>query len=189
MRIHSALADAARNFLDICLALTWGVLSGLLPPTAGAATVHGRALQSFTFQLNSSTFEWGQGNTPPLQAQRKAGTDNSVLTSIMANGQKGKELPILRDNTGSNLTDVALCSMLSWKRQPLCAVLVHGHDVGTCRAAVQALTGICPQHDTLWDELTASEHLAGGVLRTSGGRGESLVPPYTRGCVPQQSLK
>ena len=37
---------------------------------------------------------------------------------------------------------------------------IFGHSVTTELHRVQALMGICPQHDVLWSELTASEHLA-----------------------------
>jgi ABC-type multidrug transport system ATPase subunit len=37
--------------------------------------------------------------------------------------------------------------------------LIYGSSVNSDMAAVRALMGLCPQHDILYDELTAKEHL------------------------------
>ena len=36
---------------------------------------------------------------------------------------------------------------------------VEGYDIRRDMGAVYGLMGVCPQHDLLWDQLTASEHL------------------------------
>jgi len=36
---------------------------------------------------------------------------------------------------------------------------VEGHDIRQDMASVYSLMGVCPQHDLLWPQLTAAEHL------------------------------
>ena len=36
---------------------------------------------------------------------------------------------------------------------------MEGHDIRTDMASVYSLMGVCPQHDLLWPQLTAAEHL------------------------------
>jgi len=36
---------------------------------------------------------------------------------------------------------------------------VEGHDIRRDMASVYSLMGVCPQHDLLWPQLTAAEHL------------------------------
>lgn len=36
---------------------------------------------------------------------------------------------------------------------------VEGYDIRHDMSAIYGLMGVCPQHDLLWDQLTASEHL------------------------------
>lgn len=51
-------------------------------------------------------------------------------------------------------------NMLSGMFQPTCGdAFVFGHSVRKQLRAVQALMGICPQHDILWPELSGQEHL------------------------------
>jgi ABC-type multidrug transport system ATPase subunit len=38
-------------------------------------------------------------------------------------------------------------------------VFISGLDVEVDAAAVQQITGVCPQHDLLWPDLTAREHM------------------------------
>ena len=38
-------------------------------------------------------------------------------------------------------------------------VYIDGLDVEEDAAAVQQITGVCPQHDLLWPDLTAKEHM------------------------------
>ena len=37
--------------------------------------------------------------------------------------------------------------------------ILNGFDIKTQREQVYMSIGICPQHDTLWDDLTVGEHL------------------------------
>ena len=36
---------------------------------------------------------------------------------------------------------------------------MEGHDIRRDMASVYSLMGVCPQHDLLWPQLTAAEHL------------------------------
>jgi ATP-binding cassette subfamily A (ABC1) protein 2 len=36
---------------------------------------------------------------------------------------------------------------------------IYGHNVLSDMDEIQNITGVCPQHNILWDELTAREHL------------------------------
>ena len=42
---------------------------------------------------------------------------------------------------------------------PAGTAVVEGHDIRTDMASVYSLMGVCPQHDLLWPQLTAAEHL------------------------------
>lgn len=53
------------------------------------------------------------------------------------------------------------------------AVLVAGRHLAGDPVAAQQLVGVCPQHDVLWDSLTAREHL---LLYCRWGRGQLPAP-------------
>jgi ABC-type multidrug transport system ATPase subunit len=36
---------------------------------------------------------------------------------------------------------------------------INGYDVMDEPEAIQTMIGLCPQHDILWEELTAKEHI------------------------------
>lgn len=42
---------------------------------------------------------------------------------------------------------------------PAGTAIVEGHDIRKDMDAVYSLMGVCPQHDLLWNQLTAAEHL------------------------------
>jgi ABC-type multidrug transport system ATPase subunit len=42
---------------------------------------------------------------------------------------------------------------------PTGTAIVEGHDIRKDMDAVYSLMGVCPQHDLLWNQLTAAEHL------------------------------
>ena len=54
---------------------------------------------------------------------------------------------------------------------------MEGYDIRKDMASVYGLMGVCPQHDLLWEQLTAREHLL------FYGRLKNLkVPPTRRLC-------
>ena len=58
------------------------------------------------------------------------------------------------------------------------SVVVDGRNVfagnGSNMDWLRANIGVCPQHDVLWDELTASEHVRKARRERGGGRCEEV---------------
>jgi ABC-type multidrug transport system ATPase subunit len=53
---------------------------------------------------------------------------------------------------------------------------VCGHDVGDDMDALREVMGVCPQHDVLWPDLTAREHLA--MFADIRGISAAQIPDY-----------
>jgi len=64
---------------------------------------------------------------------------------------------------------------------------VCGLDVQSEGASIQEIMGICPQHDRLWDELTAKQHLA--LFARFGGVSRSQLAAHAHTALSEFSLE
>eukprot|EP01083_Nonionella_stella_P144520 451369_1 len=61
------------------------------------------------------------------------------------------------NGAGKTTTINMLCGLLSSTKG--INAWIHGHDLNQNMDSIRGLLGVCPQHDILWDVLTAEEHL------------------------------
>ena len=119
-----------------------------------------------------SPTETGAGADSPHHLP--AAVDDLHLTA-----NEGEVLCLLGPNGSGKTTTLGMLSGLIPPTRG--TAYVQGHDITASRDAVRGLTGLCPQHDTLWDELSAEEHLVlfagfrGGIsgAAVSGGVGRN----------------
>jgi ABC-type multidrug transport system ATPase subunit len=70
---------------------------------------------------------------------------------------EGQVLCILGSNGAGKTTTI---NMLTGLLRPTSGeAMIYGHSVTEEQDDIRKIMGICPQHDILWDELTAAEHL------------------------------
>eukprot|EP00040_Diaphanoeca_grandis_P034870 m.217814 g.217814 ORF g.217814 m.217814 type:complete len:2091 (+) comp33245_c1_seq3:176-6448(+) len=92
-----------------------------------------------------------------LQKLKKDFKGTVAVEDVSLNVYKGQITALLGHNgAGKTTTMRMLCGMF---RPSGGCVTVNGEDVATNTRAAQRQIGFCPQHDTLYDELTVKQHL------------------------------
>ena len=90
-------------------------------------------------------------------------TDKVAVHNLCLSFQEGKLLALLGQNGAGKTTTMNILSGLT----PASAgkISIYGKDVATEIENVRANLGVCPQHDILFNDLTAKEHidLYGGI--------------------------
>ncbi|KAI9184058.1 hypothetical protein H9P43_003111 [Blastocladiella emersonii ATCC 22665] len=86
-----------------------------------------------------------------------SGTNKVAVKDVTFVAEEGEVFGLLGPN-GAGKT--SLISILTGVYEPtLGEAKLGGFDIATQRDDVYRITGICPQHDILWDDLTVGEHL------------------------------
>lgn len=86
-----------------------------------------------------------------------SGAEVVAVDNISFSIRRGEILGLLGHNGAGKSTTI---NMLTGLVTPTSGqLLVAGLDVQNSLTQVRRLLGVCPQHDILWDELTAVEHL------------------------------
>jgi len=87
----------------------------------------------------------------------KTSEDIHAVNNIYLHAKRGELLALLGHNGAGKST---LINMLTGLCKPTSGTAkICGFDIKENMTEIRKVLGVCPQHDILWDELTAKEHL------------------------------
>ena len=133
-----------KRFFFPCTPSYWGCTRG---PAAAAA-----GDQIYEEKLTS-----GRSGSIRVHKLSKSFKTVSALKEVSLAMEKDRIFTLLGHNGAGKTT---LLNTLTGLHDPTFGeAFVCGHSVRTEMPAIQRLMGICPQHDVLWEDLTARQHL------------------------------